>query len=406
MAGVRELYVSGCSAEIPGLPEILGESSAGATVTGIFSPILNTRSYAQPELQRRCRSFFLNRALRRDLASGWVDFCPWTYAQIAGWLRTPQRFDTAIVMVSPPDAKGRCSFGTQADFLPDFYHQVPRLIGVINPYLPTTYGEVGIPVDRFNFIFECDVPLLEVPQKAEAADAASDTIAHILAGLIPDGATLQMGIGRVPQAMATALVGHRRLRVHSGLVDDSILMLEQAGALDTAVPIVSGVAMGSSALYEHIDENPRFHFRSACHTHSAAVIAELPDLFAVNAALQVDLFGQVNSEGGDGRMLASPGGLPEFLRGARHSRGGTSIITVRAERGKRGEGGIVPCLSAPRLVTAPRYDVDIIVTENGVADLRNLSLDARAEALIAVADPAEHASLAEHWRHIRAAAFV
>ncbi len=406
LGGAREIYVSGCSAEIAELPGMLGEASAGATVTGIFSPILNTQSYADEGLGRRCRTFFLNRDLRRDLAAGRVDFCPWTYTQMAGWLGAPGRFDTAIVMVSPPDADGLCSFGSQADFLPDFHRHVPRLIGVVNPNMPRTLGEPGIPLDRFAALFEYDRPLLEIPQKPGDSDPVSDAIARVLAGMIPDGATLQMGIGRVPQAVATALAGHRGLRIHSGLVDDSILFLEQAGALDLDVPITSGVAMGSRALYDHIQGNARFAFRPASHTHAQAVIAANPKFFAINAAIQVDLFGQINSEGSDGRMLASPGGLPEFLRGARASQGGVSIIALRAERGRKGGGGIVPGICEPHLVTAPRYDVDAIVTENGGAHIRNLSIDERAEALIAIADPAERSALAESWRDIRKAGFA
>lgn len=401
LGGAREIYVSGCSAEIGELPGMLGDSSAGATVTGIFSPILNTQSYADEGLGRRCRTYFLNRDLRRDLAAGRVDFCPWTYTQMSDWMVAPGRFDTAIVMVSPPDGEGRCSFGSQADFLPDFHQHVPRLIGVINPNMPRTLGEPGIEFDRFTAVFDYDRPLLEIPQKPDGGDPVSDAIARVLAGMIPDGATLQMGIGRVPQAVATALAGHRGLRIHSGLVDDSILFLEQAGVLDVDAPILSGVGMGSRALYDHIRENPRFAFCSTSYTHSQAVIAAIPRFFAINAAIQVDLFGQINSEGSDGRMLASPGGLPEFLRGARASRGGMSIIALRAERGRKGGGGIVPSICEPRLVTAPRYDVDAVVTENGVAHIRNLSIDERAEALIAIADPAERSALAESWRNIR-----
>ncbi|WP_051419713.1 acetyl-CoA hydrolase/transferase family protein [Paracoccus pantotrophus] len=406
LAGAREIYVSGCSAEISDLPGMLGATPEGASITGIFSPILNTQSYADTLSRRRCRTFFLNRDLRRDMASGLVDFCPWTYTGITGWLGAPGRFDTAIVMVSPPDAEGRCSFGTQADFLPDFYRNVPRLIGVINPNMPATAGVEGIPISRFAATFEYDFPLLEIAAKDQGSDPASDAIARNLAGLIPDGATLQMGIGRVPQAMAAALVGHRGLRVHSGLVDDNTLLLERSGALDPRVPITSGVAMGSGELYDTIRNNPRFSFQPTSHTHSQAVIAAIPKFFAINAAIQVDLFGQINSEGSDGRLLASPGGLPEFLRGADQSPGGAAIIALRAGRSRKGEGGIVPRICEPRLVTSPRYDVDIVVTENGVADMRHLSMDERAEALIAVADPAEQAALAESWAQIRSAGFA
>lgn len=406
IAGAREIYVSGCSAEIAGLPDLLGPETAGATVTGIFSPILNTRSYADPALSRRCRTFFLNDALRNDLVGGAVDFCPWTYSSIAQWLTAPARFDAAVVMVSPPDENNHCSFGTQTDFLPEFYADVPRLIGVINPNMPRTWGTPGIPLDRFSAVFEHDMPLPEFVGGAGTVDPINDIIARNVAGLIPERATLQMGIGRVSQAVTLALVGHRGLRIHSGLVDDNVIRLEEAGALDPSAPIVTGVAIGTRALYDMIDRNPRFSFRTSTFTHSAEVIGQQPAFIAVNTALQVDLFGQVNSEGSEGRMLASPGGLPDFLRGAQRSKGGLRIIALRAQRGRRGKGGIVGRLCEPHLVTAARYDIDLVVTENGVADLRGRSLDQRAEALIEIADPADQATLAENWSDIRQAAFA
>lgn len=406
VAGAREIYVSGCSAEIADLPNLLKSETAGATVTGVFSPIMNTQSYADPELPRRCRTFFLNSALRRDLERGAVDFCPWTYSSMTRWLTEPGRFDTAVVMVAPPDDNNECSFGTQTDFLPDFYTKIPRLIGVINPNMPRTGGTPGIPLDRFAAVFELDAPLQEFVSDLGAIDATTEIIAQNVAALIPNRATLQMGIGRISQAVALSLDGHRGLRIHSGLVDDAVIRLEEAGALDRSVPIVAGVAMGTHMLYEVIDRNPRFCFRTSSFTHSAEVIAQQPLFIAVNTALQVDLFGQVNSEGSYGRLLASPGGLPDFLRGAQLSEGGLRIIALRAQRGRRAEGGIVTRICQPHLVTASRYDIDLVVTENGVADLRGRSLDQRAEALIEIADPVDQPLLADSWSKVRKAAFA
>lgn len=406
LSGAREIYVSGCSAEVPDLPGLMGPETAGSTVTGIFSPIMNRLSFADAELRRRCRTFFLNDALRRDLAVGLVDFHPWTYTGIAGWLNAPKRFDTAIVTVSPPDENNICSLGTQYDFLPEFHARVPRLIGVINPAMPRTCGRVGLPLDRFSALLEIEGPLPEFLPSLSQNDPINEAIARNVAELVPDGATVQMGIGRVSQAVAAALVGHRHLKVHSGLVDDNILMLENAGALDLDTPIVTGVAMGTRSLYDLVDRNPRFSFRSAGQTHAIAEIARNPRFIAVNSALQVDLFGQINSEGSDGRVLAGPGGLPEFLRGAQQSEGGLTIFALRAQPGRRGEGGIVARIGEPGLITVPRQDIDMVVTENGIADLRGCSLDQRAEALIAIAAPSTQAILTERWATIRQAAFA
>jgi len=402
----REIYVSACSAEVPGLPGLLGPGSAGSTITGIFSPILNNHSYADPTLDRRCRTFFLNKELRQHMLDGWVDFCPWTYTRMADWLNAPGRFDAGVVMVSPPDDRGLCSFGIQTDFLPDFVDNIPRLIGVINPNMPRTSGLPGIPLDRFSAVFSLDAPILGTAGDPGQEDPLSDAIAGHVAGLIPDGATLQMGMGRIPQTIAKALCDHRKLRIHSGMIDDNILFLEGAGVLDRDIPVATAVAIGSRDLYDMIDQNPRFCFRSTAYTHSSDVLRTVRKLIAVNAAIQVDLFGQVNSEGSDGRQLASPGGLPDFLKGACLSDGGHSVIALRAHRGRRAEGGIVSRICAPGLVTGPRYDIDVVVTENGVADLRGLSLDQRAQALIGIADPDTRAALADEWDRIRRSGFA
>lgn len=403
LGDAQEIYVSGCSAEVPGLSELLSEAGITATITGITSPILNVGSYADQALRRRYRTFFLNAALRRDMAAGLVDFCPWTYGAISKWLSKPKRFDAAIVMVSPPDADGLCSFGTQSDFLPDFYQDMPRLIGVINPNMPRTLGVPGISLVQFSTLFELDVPVMSISGDDVPDDPLSETIARHVANLIPDGATIQMGIGKVPQALTQALVSHRHLRVHTGLVDSNIIALEASGALSSDHPIVTGVAMGSRELYDLVHENPRFRFAPASYTHAAEVLANTPKLIAMNGALQVDLFGQLNSEGGDGRILASPGGLPEFLRGAQRSEGGLVIVALKAQRGRKGEGGIVAQISEPRLVTGPRYDIDVVVTEHGAMDLRQLSLDQRAEALISLADPDMRATLTDRWAAVRKA---
>ncbi|NPD21492.1 acetyl-CoA hydrolase/transferase family protein [Alterinioella nitratireducens] len=405
LAGAREIYVSGCSAAIPDLPALLGPATRRTTVTGIFSPILNTDSLADPELERRCRTFFLNPALRRDLARGLVDFCPWSYSAIARWLAAPGRFDTALVMVSPPDDDNLCSFGTQHDFLPDFLDRIPRVIGIVNPNMPRTMGSPGIPVERFAALLQTESAIPEYRPDEGAANALGTAIAQHVAGLIPDGATVQLGIGRASQGVTQALGGHRRIRLHTGLIDDNLVKLERAGALDPQAPIVTGVAMGTRDLYDLIDGNPRFRFLSASRTHALQVLAQLPVFIAVNSALQVDLFGQINSEGSEGRVLASPGGLPEFVRGARQSPGGLSIFALRAKPGRQGAGGIVPRIAEPGLVTAAAHDVDVVATENGIADLRGLSLDGRAEALIAVADPAVQPELVRGWAQVRAAAF-
>lgn len=405
ISGAEQIYVSGCAAEIPALPDLLNEIGTRATITGIFSPLANKRSYADAVLGRRCRTFFLTQELRRDILAGLVDFCPWNYAQIGDYFRRLARFDVAIVQVSPPDENGRYSLGTQVDFLPAFQHGIGKIIGVVNPFMPRTGGHTGLPGEAFDALLECDTPLVGNEADRLRADPDMDAIARRVVALVPDRATVQLGIGRLPTAVTRALSGHRDLRIHSGLVGDEILELDASGALDRGRPILTGAAIGSADLYRALDRNERFAFRDASRTHNEDEIAAIPRFFAINAALQIDLFGQVNSEAVGGRLLATPGGLPPFVRGARRSKDGASIMAVRAKGGAKRASGIVARFERPELVTLPTADVDIVVTEYGVAHLRDLPFDARAEALIAIADPEEQARLSDAWREVRSRAF-
>jgi acyl-CoA hydrolase len=399
LTSARSLYVSACAAEIADAPDLFKRHPPDeATVTGLFTPLVNKRSYAAPDIGLKLRTFFLTKGIKHHLATGIVEYCPWRYRMIDQYLSAPDRFDTALAMVSPPDAQGRCSFGVQADFLPSFHERVPRLIGFINPNMPWTAGHPTIPYSAFAATIDYPVPIKTALQPAPDADA--EAIARRIATLVPDVATVQCGIGQIPSAAIAALIGHRGLKLHSGVVDDGVLALDAAGALDRDVPIVTGTAVGSTELYEALSDIKRFSLRPVSFTHAFRSVSEAPNFIAINSVLQVDLLGQVAAEGSAGRLVASPGGLPEFTRAALHSPGGKSIIAVRARAGGKGKG-IVALLDRPHLATCPAADADIVVTEFGVAHIRELTLDQRAEALIAIADPVEQARLAAAWAGLR-----
>ncbi|MCW5581706.1 MAG: hypothetical protein KIS72_10225, partial [Luteimonas sp.] len=269
-----------------------------------------------------------------------------------------------------------------------------RILAHINPRMPRTRGP-SIPLARIHAAVEADMPLLEVPDPA--ADPALDAVATRVAALVGDGATLQLGLGRLQSAVLRAVRDRRGLRIHSGMVSDGLLGLAEAGALaDAPDAVVAGVALGSQALYAAA---PRLvQFREVGHTHDAGVLAAVPRLTAINSALSVDLLGQVNGECLGGRQLSGVGGLPDFLRGARQSQGGRGIIALPACTPK-GDSRIVPMLP-PGPVSLARVDADCIVSEHGVADLRHLDVHARARALIGIADPAHRDALEQAWREI------
>jgi acyl-CoA hydrolase len=404
LASAKSIYASGAAAEIAFLPALIHRCTpSGGIVTGIFTPPLNRRSYANAETGIRMRAFFLLGEVKRHVDLGLVEFCPWRYGAINRWMCTPGRFDTALVMLSPPDANGNCSLGVQTDFLPGFHRQVDRIVGFINPQMPRTVGEGTISYRDLSAVVDCDMPLNALPQRPP--DDVAARIAENIISLIPDRATLQTGIGQIPSLVIAKLVNHRGLRIHSGVVDDNVLALEHSGALDRDVSVVTGTAVGTPLIYAAVANNPRFEFRSVNHTHSYNVIANRKSFCAVNSVLQVDLFGQASAESNSGRLVATPGGSPDFARGALDSDGGQSIIAVRARNAGDIPNGIVAALGTPGLATCSAVDADILVTEFGVARVRELPLDKRAEAIITIAAPEDRDHLAREWAAMRARFF-
>lgn len=404
LAETRSLYVSACAAEIVELPDMLEDwGLRDATITGLFSPLVNQRSYADAERGLRVRTFLLTRALKQDVARGLVDFCPWRYRMIDRWMQEPGRFDTAIVMLSPPDGNGMCSFGVQADFAPSFLDRVDRVIGFINPHLPATSGHTPFPFDRLAHAVDYDRPLLEMGTRD--VDDASLRIATAIVERVDDGATIQLGTGQIPSIVLSAMAGHRDLRVHTGIIDDNILKLLDAGALADA-PIVTGTAIGSRLLYSRLADARQFQLAPVSFTHAPGSIASARAFTAINSVLQVDLLGQVSGEAIGGRIAAAPGGLPDFARGAQESPGGQSIIALKALGASGRQDGIVPFISDPAIVTNGGVDAHIVVTEYGAADLRGLSMDKRAEAVIGIAAPERRAGLQAAWDRMHASAFA
>jgi acyl-CoA hydrolase len=223
-----------------------------------------------------------------------------------------------------------------------------------------------------------------------------------VAELVRDGDTLQFGIGKIQSAILNALSAHRRLRVWSGMVSTDVLNLLDSGVIAGDAAIETGVALGDTPFYERIGRERSFFFRPVSETHDVRRIAAIPNFVAINAALEVDLFGQVNSEALDGRLVAGVGGMPAFAQGALLSPGGRSLICLAATAAQGQVSRIVPRLGPGSLVALPRHAADTVVTEYGVACLEGLGADARAERLIELAAPQFRAELAAQWRDIRA----
>lgn len=366
-----------------------GEDLGAMTFTGIFVPGLNTRTYlANPSC--RVETFFLTPELKAAGAA--VTFLPLCYHDILARLRSVP-IDAALFMASAPDRAGVCGFGPVVDFLAELWPRIPVRVAHLNPAVPRVGGGAGVPFAAISAYVEREQPLLGL--KDAGADSVTDAIAENVARWIPDGAALQTGLGKVPTAVLRALKGRRDLRVHSGLIGEAVVDLEEAGALAPGVAVTGGVAIGSPRLYEAV-AGPAYEFRPVSHTHAPRVIAGLENFVSINSAMEVDLFGQAYAEMGPGGLMSGPGGASDFARGA-WCGGGLRIVALPASAARGAVSRIVEPNAGAGPISLGRMDTDIVVTEFGAADLRGRGHQGRAEALIGIAPPDHRAALSELW---------
>lgn len=292
--------------------------------------------------------------------------------------------DVGIVQVSPPDAAGNCSLGLGIDYAWDAAQQTTMLLAEINTAMPHSEDAPSIPLDRFAAVIRTDRPLLEhADRRPREVDAV---ISRHIAGLVDDGDTIQIGVGQIPSAVLSRLEGHRELGVHSGVVTDGIAELVERGAItgsrkeiDTGL-VVSGAAMGSQAFYRRT-ALPPFAFRPVSYTHDPLVLARLRRLVAINSAVEVDLTGQVNAEVRAGRYVGAIGGQADFAHAASRSEG-RSIIALPSE-----SGGRSTIVSLVHTVSTPSRDIDVVVTEHGIAHLTGCDPRERARRIVEIAAP-------------------
>jgi acyl-CoA hydrolase len=395
----QSVYIQGGVGEALALRRILSdapEALAGVELTSCLLPGMNEFDYAALHPGARLTTFLLPTGLRPSFEAGRVRVRPLPYSQIAAAFIADPPFDLAIFQVTPPDASGQCSFGPSADFPGMIWPRARRRIAFVNANLPRAPHGPSIPFDAIDVAIEADGPFILGPESEPGSELSA--IADRIAALIPDGAAIQTGIGGAPAAAVGRLASRRSLVVRSGMVTEGYRTLAEAGSLDPDVNHVTGLAYGSESFMRWAAR--RFVFADATVTHGAAVLAATPRLFAINSALEVDLFGQANLEWRGGRLASGLGGAPDFARAARRSAGGRAILALPASAKGGALSRIVARLDAPT-VSIPRDDTDLVITEHGVADLRGRGLDERAGALIAIAEPAHRPALAEAWQAMR-----
>ena len=394
--GLR-LFIAGCAGEPLAVLEALTrrpEALLGTTLLGM--PIAGINRWNLAALAP-VETAFMTPELRSGLGSGRVRFRPLHYSDAFAWLRGAARVDMAVFRCAAP-RNGSVSLSLAHDFVPALIEAGAELVGVVDPGLPDVPDGIRIPLQRLHALV--DGPSASPMAQADAASATMDAIGRSVASLVRDGDTVQAGIGTAVTAAMSALRSHRRLRFHGGVIADPVLDLLDAGALDHAT---TGVAIGSAGFYDRLATEGRISFRPVSVTHDATRLAATPSLIAVNSAIEVDLFGQVNSEMIGGRQVSGHGGVADFVRGARRSANGRAVI-VLAATGREGKvSRIVSRLPVGAPVSVTRADIDTVATEHGIAVLRDADLDERAQRLIAIAAPGFRDALSNEWDQLRRA---
>ncbi len=367
-------------------------------------------SYADNHLKEsfHTNSFFVANNLRKSVNEENADYVPIFLSEIHLLFKKDiLRPDVALLQVSAPDAHGYCSLGASVDVAIAAVQTAKILIAEVNEMAPRTHGAGSIHISRFNYLVKTDHPLCaHYPAVLSENDKK---IGKNVASLIEDGATLQMGIGAVPDAVLTELGGHKGLGVHTEMFSDGIIPLVQKGIITgenkkvSPGKMVTSFVFGSQKIYQFIHDNPAISMREASYTNDPGIIRQNPKVTAINSAIEIDLTGQVCADSIGPYQFSGVGGQLDFIRAAALSEEGKPIIAMESVT-RKGESKIVPFLKMGASVTTTRAHIHYVVTENGIAFLYGKNLRERAKALIEIAHPDHQEDLTrqafDRFRHL------
>jgi 4-hydroxybutyrate CoA-transferase len=366
---------------------------------------LGNADYVSPAMEGRFRhlAFFVGANVRQAVNSGAADYMPVYLSEIPA-LFTSGRLplDVALIQVSPPDGHGFCSLGVGVDTTRAAARCAKTIIAQVNRRMPRTLGDCFIHVSRFDAVVEVDQPLCELPRVRSGP--VQNEIGRHVAALVDDGATLQMGIGGIPDAVLFHLKDKHDLGIHTEMFSDGVMELIQRGNITNerktlhTGKLVSSFVLGSQALYEFVNDNAFLEMHPTEYVNDPFIIARNDNMVAINSALQLDLSGQVVADSIGFDIYSGFGGQVDFIRGAARSQGGKPVIALPSTAKDGRLSRIVPALDPGAGVVTNRADVHYVVTEYGVADLHGRSLRQRAERLIEIAHPDFRGELKAHAR--------
>lgn len=424
-SGDRVFVQGACATPTPLLEALVGRGSELRNVEIVHLHTYGPTPYTDQRWAGhfRLRALFVGENVRAAANAGRASYTPVFLSDIPSLFEPGNQLalDVAFVQVTPPDAHGCCSLGPSVDVTRAAVDHARHVVALVNPRMPRTHGDSFIHVSRLDYAVEWDAPIYEVSRKLP--NETQLRIGQHVAELIEDGATLQLGIGAIPDAVLQALSGRRNLGIHTEMFSDGVLDLVDRGVVTGAAKaldqgkIVASFVVGSRRLLDFIDDNPMVLLRPSDYTNNTQIIRQFDHMIAINSAVQVDLTGQVCAESIGTTLYSGVGGQMDFMRGAALARRGRPIIALpssaRAPQGGDVDsiGGmltpvdgqisrIVPVLARGAAVTTSRAHVHYVVTEYGIAALHGRDLAERARALIAIAPPAFREELARAAREL------
>jgi acyl-CoA hydrolase len=344
---------------------------------------------------------FVSQSVRKAVNEGRADFIPIFLSDIPDLFRR-EKLDVALVQVSPPDAHGYCSLGVSVDIARSAVNTATHIIAQVNPNVPRTHGDSLIHTKRFTSMVYHEEKLPEVDYGSKVGPEELK-IGKLIAELIEDGSTIQMGIGTIPDAVLKSLTNHKNLGVHTEMCSDGIIDLFDKDVINNSQKkihpnkTVTGFAVGTKKLYDYVNDNPAFVFLDIDYVNDPHVIRRNPKVIAINSAIEVDITGQVCADSIGTMQYSGIGGQMDFMRGAALSDGGKPIIALTS-RTSKGVNRIVPFLKPGAGVVTTRGHIHYVVTEYGVAYLFGKNLRQRAKALIDIAHPDDREMLEKACR--------